>query len=452
VRSVAALVVGLLVWMPGMTARAAARVAEVRVQGVKRVDDDAVRVQITTAKGDVVDPATIDTDIKGIYSLGFFDRVWVTSEPSPAGEALTYHVRERPYVEKILFDGVKAVTPEDLEAVINIRPRTIFDPQKAADGLHEAEKYYASQGYADAKVRYSLEKFGDNEARVRYEVDEGKLIHIRAIRFEGVRAFKVSKLRKLMSTKKHWMFSFLTGSGVLNKDELSADVGKLSAFYYDKGYIHIRIDKPEITREKDGLVVTLKVDEGKQFHVGEVTFIGDVLMDKDDLAKISGIKTGDVFSASRLREAIFSMVEAYGNLGYAFAEVVPLTNIDAGNATVDIAFRFKSGAVVTVRRILIRGNTKTRDYVIRRELALQEGKQFSGSGLRRSRENIERLGFFSKVNLTTNRTKRDDQVDLLVEVEEGRTGTFSAGAGFSSADNFIFNARIQEQNLFGRGQ
>jgi len=444
--------VGLLMWIPVPSARAAGRVAEVRLDGVNRVDDDAVRVQITTAVGDPVDPQAIDTDIKGIYSLGFFDRVWVTSESSTDGEILTYHVRERPYVEEILFDGVEAVTPDDLEAVINVRRRTIFDPEKAAEGLQEAKKYYAAQGYADAKIDFTVEKYGDNQARVHYKVKEGELIHIREIRFEGVRAFKVSKLRKLMSTKKHWMFSFLTGAGVLNKDELTADVGKLSAFYYDKGYINIRIDKPEITREKDGLVVTIKVDEGSQFHVGEVTFIGDVLMDKADLARISATKSGDVFSASHLREAIFAMVEAYGNLGYAFAEVVPLTNIDAKHATVDIAFRFKSKTVVTVRRILIRGNTKTRDYVIRRELPLQEGKQFTGSGLRQARENIERLGFFSKVNLTTNRTDKDDQVDLLVDVEEGRTGTFSAGAGFSSADNFILNARIQERNLFGRGQ
>ncbi len=445
----AVLATGLLAWVPLAHAGV---VADVEIVGVSRVDEGAVRIQITTAVGDTIDPETIDSDVKGIYSLGLFDRVWVVAEERPTGMLLTYHVKERPYIEEISFVGVKNVTDEDLEAVINLRPRTIYDPQKAWEGLREARKYYAAQGYADADLDFELEIYGDNQVKVVYTANEGELVRVQDIRFEGVEAFSERKLRRILGTKKEWFFSFLTGAGLLNDDELTADVEKLGAFYYDQGYINVRIDEPDVERGEDGLIVTFKVDEGPQYRVGEMTFIGDLFIEEEKLLAVSSLQPGDVFSASELREAIFLMVESYGNLGYAFAEVVPLTEVVSDEPVIDVAFRFKSGPIVTVRRVIIRGNTKTRDYVVRRELQVGEGERFTGSGLRRSRENIERLGFFSKVELTTNRTDRDDEVDLLVEVEEGRTGTFSAGAGFSSSDSFIFNARIQEQNLFGRGQ
>ncbi|RMF25099.1 MAG: outer membrane protein assembly factor BamA, partial [Deltaproteobacteria bacterium] len=443
--------VALLAILAGRAA-ASPLVREVQIDGNQRVEEAAIRSHVHLEPGGPLDRERVDRDIKEIYELGFFDHVWVTSEPVAGGVRVTYHVAERPYVTDLEFDGVKHVEREDLEAVVNIVPGSIFDPRKAWEGLEAARKFYGGEGYPDAKIEYELKRREGNTAVVHYHVEEGRLIRIREIRLEGVKAFKKRTLRKLMTTRKAWLFSFLTGAGILNEDELSTDVDRLTAYYYDHGYIHARIDEPKIERRRDGLVVTIKIDEGPLFHVGSIGFEGDVLIEESELRRLVGFRSGDVFRASALRDAIFAVTEAYGDRGYAFAEAVPDTRVVDARKEVDVVFQLHSGPVVTIRRIDIRGNTKTRDYVIRRELELSEGEKFSGSGLRRSKRNVRRLGFFDEVELTTERTDREDQVDLVVKVTEGRTGSFAAGAGFSSADNLLFNARIAEQNLFGRGQ
>ena len=433
-------------------AYAAEWVASVELEGNKRVESDAIRVHVTAVPGKPLERAVVDHDIKDIYSMGFFDNVWATLRRTPSGIQLVYHVAERPYVEEIRFNGVKKVKAQDLEAVINVTPRTIFDPQRAFQGLEQARKHYSSQGYPDAKIGFEMEVGPNNAGTLRYTVDEGKLIRIQHIRFEGVKAFKPRKLRKLMTTRQAWIMSWLTGAGLLNEDELNTDVERLTAFYYDNGYLHVRVDEPKIERTEDGIDVTLKIDEGPQFRVADIKFTGEVLLPEQELRDTLKFKTGDVFRTSLLRDSIFELTQAYGDLGHAFAEVEPDTDIVSKDNLVNLAFRFKAGPVVNIRRIDIRGNSKTRDNVIRRELALSEGQRFSGTGLQKSKRNIRALGFFDNVELTTNRTDKEDQVDLAVEVKEGRTGSFSAGAGFSSADSFLFNARIAERNLFGRGQ
>jgi len=447
-----ALLVAVASLTVGSIAAAQGPVSAVLIRGNHRVEETSIRVHVSQPVGVPVDDAAVDRDIKEIYRMGFFDDVWATHETGEEGQVVVYNVAERPYITDIKFKGVKKVNEEDLEAVVNLTPRTIFDPQRAWVGIEEARKFYTSEGYPDVRITYELEAGAEDTAVLHYKVDEGKLVRVQDIRLEGVQAFSKRKLRRLMTTRQEWFMSFATGAGLLNEDELATDMERLTAFYYDNGYIHARVDEPQVTREEEGLVITVKVEEGPLFHVGEISFDGDVELPEDELRYLSGVATGDVFRASVLREAIFALSEAYGDLGYAFAEAVPDTRVSDAREEVDVVFTFRAGPIVKIRRIEIRGNTKTRDHVIRRELTLQEGQTFSGSGLRRSKVAVNRLGFFDEVELTTSRTSQPDEVDLLVQVKEGRTGSFSAGAGFSSADSLLFNTRVSEQNLFGRGQ
>ena len=449
---VAAAAFGFAFLFTAAPASAGGTVTDVRVEGNTRVDSSAIRVHIGHATGGVLDEERIDGDIKAIYKMGFFDDVWATRKRSAKGVAVVYHVKERPYVTAIKFEGVDKVTREDLEAVINVSSRTIFDPRQAWLGIQQARKLYTSEGYPDATIEYELLTGADNTAELLYTADEGPLVRVADIRFEGVRAFKTRALRKLMTTRRQWMLSWLTGAGLLNEDELATDVERLTAYYYDNGYIHVRVDEPFIERIDDGMVVVIRVEEGPLFNVGEISFAGDLLLPEQRLAAVTGLTRGEVFRASQLREAIFALAEAYGDFGHAFADIVPKTKVDTANAVVDIAFHFEGGPVVSVRRIEIRGNNKTRDHVVRREMRIQEGQRFSGSGLTRSKAAIQRTGYFETVELSTKRTGNEDEVDLLVELKEGRTGSFSAGAGYSSDDAVLFNARISERNLFGRGQ
>lgn len=435
-----------------LVAEAGRSVAKVRLEGNSRVEAAAIRVHIGQPTGAPLDEDRIDRDIKAIYGMGFFDDVWVSTKPSPQGPVLVYHVKERPYVTGIEFEGIDKVIREDVEAVINVRERNILDPRQAWLGIQQARKLYTSEGYPDASIEYELRPGEDNTAEIVYSIEEGPLVRVADIRLEGVRVFKQRALRKLMTTRSEWMLSWLTGAGLLNEDELATDVERLTAYYYDNGYIHVRVDEPFIERVDDGMVVTIRIEEGPLFKIGEITFAGQLLLPEDRLLAISRLTAGGVFRASELREAIFALTEAYGDLGHAFADVVPGTRVRAEDEEVDIAFEFDGGPVVAVRRIEIRGNTKTRDHVVRRALRLQEGQRFSGSGLTRSKVRIQRSGHFETVELSTKRTGTEDEVDLLVEVKEGRTGSFSAGAGYSSDDEVLFNARIAERNLFGRGQ
>jgi outer membrane protein insertion porin family len=425
----------------------------IRIEGEKRVDEGAIRIHITHPAGVPVDRKATDLDVKAIYKMGFFDNVWVTTDPvAGGGVTLVYHVEERPYVAKVEFEGNDNVDKEDLEAVVGIRARTVFDPQKGWEGIREAKKLYAGEGYPDADIRYDLVKDVDGNVTVRYVIDEKNEVLVDDIEFQGVNAFSDFKLRRVMSTRKKWVLSWFTGAGVLKDEELRTDVERLTAFYYDSGYIQVRVDDISVRREDDDFILTVNIEEGEQYRIGNVRFEGEVLADQDVLATASGLKSGEIFKPSRLRDAIFSVTEAYGDLGRAFAEAVPETDVHPETQTVDVTFKMTAGPVVKVDRIEVRGNTKTRDYVIRREFRQQEGEQFSGKGLRQGTARVKRLGIFDEVKVESTRTSQEDQVDLVVNVKEGRTGTFSAGAGFSSEDSLLANARITERNLFGRGQ
>lgn len=427
-------------------------VRSVRVEGFRRVEESAIRIHIAHPVGVPLDDAAVDADVKAVYRMGFFENVWVTTPASAGGIDLVYNVAERPYVTKVEFTGNENVDKPDLEAVVGVRPRTVFDPQKAWEGVREAKKVYAGEGYPDAEIRYELVADGDGQAIVRYVIDEKSKVLVEDIRFIGVNAFSERKLRGVMTTRRKWILSWFTGAGILKDEELKTDVERLTAFYYDSGYIQVRVDDIEVLRKGDELHLTVRIEEGDQYRVGNVGFVGDVLEDQAKLAKASGLETGEIFKPSRLRESIFSVTEAYGDLGRAFAEAVPMTDVKPDTKTVDVAFKMTAGPVVSVDRIEVHGNTKTRDEVVRRELRLQEGEQFSGKGLRTGTSRVRRLGVFDEVKVESTRTDEPDKVNLVVDVKEGRTGTFSAGAGFSSQDSLLANARITERNLFGRGQ
>jgi outer membrane protein insertion porin family len=428
-------------------------IGKVDIVGNVRVEEDAIRVHLQSQPGAAFDQDTLDKDIRAIYAMGFFDQVTAETSGQGRGLVLTFHVHERPLVRAVTIDGTENVKKEEVEQALRIRPHTILDPERARDGIEAAKKLYSEKGYLDATISYATTPVGESEVDVTYTVTEGALIRIHQIEFEGNEAFSDSTLNGIMQTKEEWIFSFITSAGNLNKDVLKADVERLTAWYYDHGYVTVRIEEPKVERRDEGLVVAIKIKEGEQFKVGKVTVEGkDISGIPPDMEGKLATKPGETFEASTLRDDVQALTDRMSEDGYAFAKIDPDTAVDTDTKTVDVAFQVERGAPVTVERIEIAGNTKTRDYVARREMRLQEGELFSGTRLRKSREALQRLGFFSEVNVTTRKGSADDKMHVLVDVKEAQTGSFSAGAGFSSADSLLFNVRIQENNLFGRGQ
>jgi outer membrane protein insertion porin family len=433
---------------------AAPKVSQVVIEGNVRVEDDAIRVHLQTEPGDALDPALVDEDIRSVYAMGFFDQVEVDVTPEGANAAIvTFHVKERPLVRKVTIEGTDEVKEEEVAGALRVRPHTILDPRKLREGIDAAKALYSKEGYLDADIEANVTPIGENEVDVEYRIQEHDPIRIADIEFEGNEAFSDRKLRGLMQTKESWILSTFTGAGNLNRDVLQTDVERLTAYYYDHGFVTVRIDEPQIARRDDELVVTIRIDEGKQFDVGTVEVEGPNLPENiDDRVGELAMRSGEVFGAGAMRDDVQKLTEWLSEDGYAFAAVEPATNINADEQTVDIVYQVERGSPVVVDRIDITGNSKTRDNVVRREMRLQEQELFSGAQLRKSREALQRLGFFQEVNISTRKTAAPDRMEVVVNVSEAQTGAFSAGAGFSSSDNLLFNVNIRENNLFGRGQ
>ena len=443
----------LVLSAPAVGRPAAPSIVKVDITGNVRVEDDAIRVHLQSQPGTAFDQDVLDKDIRAIYAMGFFEQVTVETAPSGHGVVLTIHVRERPLVRAVSIEGAEEVKKEEVEQALRVRAHTILDPEKARDGIAAARKLYGEKGYLDAQITYTTTPVGENEVDVAYAVQEGDLVRIDDITFEGNEAFSGRTLRGIMQTQEKSLISFITGAGNLNKDVLKADTERITAWYYDHGYVTVRVDEPKVERRDGALAVVIHIDEGAQFTVGKVAVDGkDVPPTPDEVMAKLATQPGEIFEASTLREDVQFLSDRMSEDGFAFAKVDPDTAVNTEAKTVEVVFRVDRGAPVTVERIEVAGNTKTRDYVVRREMRLQEGQLFSGTSLRKSREALQRLGFFQDVNVTTRKGSADDKMHVLVDVKEAQTGSFSAGAGFSSADSLLFNVRIQENNLFGRGQ
>lgn len=429
------------------------RLDRVAITGNQRVEEEAIRVRLRAQPGMTLNDETVDADIRALYRMGFFESVEADVSRENGLWVLTYRVTERPFVSEVKIEGEKKIGRDELDAVLKIRPNTIFDPEKARRGVEEAKSLYEKKGYLDAKIDVRLEPAQEpGKSVVTFAVTEGEPVRIEKMIFEGNRAFDGGALKKVMTTKEQWFLSSITGRGTLDREVLKTDTERLTAFYYENGYIDVRIDEPVIERKEEGLNVTFKIDEGAIYQFGPVDLAGDLLVDIDTLRAKLAAENGETFRASKLRDDINRLTEAYGDRGFAFVNVTPETAVDPQARRVTVVYRISQGPEVQVDRIEITGNTKTRDKVIRRELEVQEQQRFSGSRLRRSQEKLRRLGFFEDVNITTRKADSPDRLDLLVDVKEGSTGSFAAGAGISSGESFLFNLRLAENNFLGRGQ
>ena len=422
---------------------------DVKISGNLRVEDDGIRLHLKSRPGELFNSGIVEQDVKAIFRMGFFDDV--QAELSPDG-VLTYAVKEKPYVRELKVQGASQVSREKIEAALGVSPRTILDRAKVAEGVEKVRKLYTDQGYVNALVDFAVNVESNNQAVVALDIVEGGRLLIKRIAFEGNNAFSVSELKDQIQTKEEWVFSFITNRGVLDRDLLTNDVAMLSQYYNDNGYVEHKIDDPVILRARDGLEVVFRIHEGPQYRVGKVEIGGDLIQDGRQMLKSVKLTTGQIFRGSRLREDITTLSEMYTNKGFAFVQVDPVTNIDRAQKNVNVALVIAKGPPVYFNRVLVAGNTKTRDKVVRRELLASEQELFSSTKITQSRNALQRTGYFEDVQLTTKKTAQPDTVDVLVDVKEGPTGTFQVGGGYSSGDGFLFNANISEKNLLGRGQ
>jgi outer membrane protein insertion porin family len=440
---------------PGTVEYEGRTIGTIKFRGNKKAEDDAIRVAIKSQPGEKLGSEQLRDDIRAVWRLGFFEDVQVEATESAGGKVdLTFVLREKPVIRKIYVSGAREVGMDKINEVLDIKRDTIIDPAKVKRNVEKIKDLYVEKGYYLAEVSSDIQRKDENSVDVYFNVDEHAKVEVRQIRFLGNEHVKSDELRGAMGTQEGGWLSFLTSSGTYREDAFDRDLLLITAFYYDRGYINVKLGKPEIelSGDKQFLYITIPIEEGEQYKIGKIDFKGDLLLPRDEYFRRMSVHAGEQFNRSKLGQDIQKLNDLYKDAGYAYVNIMPQTAIDAVARTVDVIFDVQKGNQVYFGRINIRGNTKTRDKVIRRELRVYEGELYNQTRLDRSKRLVQALGFFEKVELSTKTSEHDpNKIDVNIEVTERATGTFQIGAGFSSVENFIGQAQISQNNLFGRG-
>lgn len=431
------------------------RVVEVDVEGNSILDKEVVILKVKSQVNQPYDPKTVNEDVKKLFDMGYFDDVQVRLDAAPGGKRLTFVVKEKPRIQAIGVTGNGDVKKDDILEAMSTKSGGVLNLKVLADDLGKIRELYSKKGYYKTEVTYELEQTDPRIARLNIVIKEPKKLYIKEVKVEGAKQISASDISGELATSTRHFWSWVTGSGVLKEEMLERDAAAVEAYYANRGFVDAKVGQPEVIYGDDGITVIFRVEEGDRYKVGAVSFAGDLLydqpklMDRIKLDELAG--SGEYFNRSVVRDDLNALAELYADDGYAFAEADVDMQKHVDSKTIDVGYNIKKGRKVYVRRVTIEGNEKTRDNVIRREVKLADGDQFSGSKLRRSNERLDKLEYFEKLDIETVPTDNPAEVDIKVKVKDKNTGSISLGAGYSTSDSVFFGGSIEEKNLFGKG-
>ena len=430
-------------------------VNKIQIVGNQRVEEDAIRIHITQQVGQPLDPNAQSADIKSIYSLGFFSDVSAHVVQQGGQNVLIYSVKERPQITDVKLYGMKAIRSNDdkIVAAMKVHPGVILDPIAVKESINNITKVYADAGYTDAKISFKPIPQPDNTAFGEFDVVEGPKVQITKIEFVGNHAFSASTLQANMGTRTYSkLLSWVTGWGAMDEKKLQEDIDRLTAFYYDNGYLNVQIAPPQVVRSGEKITIVITIDEGTPYRVGRLNIEGNLKFPRRELRKLLTMKSGQLFRGSALQRQVLALSDFYSNRGYAYVNVDPHTQLVHANKRVNVVFVINPGHEVLINRVNISGNTKTSDKVIRREVQVQEQEPYSAELIRDSQTRLQRLGFFSDTRITTEPATQPDKINLDVNVTEANTASFQVAGGFDSYQSLFGNFTLGNTNLFGGGE
>ena len=431
------------------------RIASIDVRGNEILDDDVVLMRLKVQPGDPYDPKVVNTELKNLYDLGYFDDIEIALEDSAEGKRLIINVKEKPLIQAISVEGAKELDADDLLAAIATKTGAVLNPRVLADDMGKIRELYRKDGFYNAKVDYKLDQADAKRARLNIVVDEGNKLYVTDIIIQGAKQLEPSELKSQLALSERGMFSWVTGSGILREEILDRDAAALEAYYGNRGFLNAKVGQPEVQYSDKGITVIFQVEEGTRYKVASVNFSGDMIAAPADLNTVVALddlaKSKEFFDRSVMRSDLQKLTEHYSNFGYAFAEADVKMARNEEDSSLDITYVMSKGTMVSINRVLIEGNSKTRDNVIRREMRLADGDLFNGSQLRRSNTRLNKLDFFETVEITPEPTGSPNALNLRVKVKEKPTGQFSAGVGYSSYSQVFFSGQVLERNLFGMG-
>lgn len=447
----------VLLFTPALFAQQRVESIEIRHVGPAAASDELIRANIRVKVGDTYIRTGVDDDVRTLYATGLFRNIRVLEERTADGIKLVYEVQGKPVLTDISFEGNKKYKNKKLLKKVTSKIGEPLDDRKLFTDSQEIQKMYEKAGHrkTTVKARTQIDEQA-GRGKVVFEIQETPKTKIERVDFIGADAFTQKKLRKVIKTRKHWMFSWLTGSGVLKEDQFEEDKEKLAEFYRNEGYIDFEIKDVQFEYpDPEHMIIRFLISEGQQYKVGSVQFKGneefptEQIMKGDKSSKGIEMDSGSTFSPKSLDADIQNIRDFYGSRGYIDAGVNAVTIPNTERGTVDMVYEIEGEdqGISRIEKIEIKGNTKTKDKVIRRELAVAPGEVFDMVRVRRSKSRLEQMRYFDKVETEIEPTGVPNAKNLIIDVEEGPTGNFEFGAGFSSVDNLVGLIGYREGNF-----
>jgi outer membrane protein insertion porin family len=436
-------------------------IATIEIVGNRRVARDDVLTYLREKPGHLFKVDNLTSDVHALWDSGFFEDIQVDLTTNDRGVVLRFIVRERPNVKDVEYTGNDEIDNDKLNEAVEVKPNTILSVPAVRRSVQKIKDAYAEKGYFLADVQYDVVVQRENEVVVKFKITEHEPVTVRRITFIGNSHVSDDELRDQMQTGNGGFFSFGSG-GAYRQDLFERDVLMLSALYYDRGYLSVQIGTPRVmlTQDREGIDISIIIHEGPRYKIRQLRIYErdnegrevEPLGGRRALRQMIHAQSGDYFSRAEVIKDLQGVRTLYRDAGFANVEAEPETELDPVHEQVDIIVPIRRGPPVHIERIEIKGNTKTRDKVIRREMEIQEGQLFSETALENSKRRVTALGYFERVDVATEQGSAPDKVVIYFEVGEKATGTFQVGAGFSSIESFIATAQIQQANLFGNGQ
>ena len=376
-------------------------VEKIVVKGNKKIETDAIVSKLVSKEGKPYTSENVRQDLQELFNTGFFYDVSVDkSDTAPV--TLTYTVVEKPSVAEIEYKGNEELTDDELKETTSIKTYEFLNITKIREAIEKMEKAYEDKGYFLARVSYKLLAVENqpDSVKIQFNIVENDKVKVKRISFMGNQKLSSQKLKSAMQTKEGSLFSFVSGAGAYKQETFDRDIQLLNYLYFNEGFVKVKIDRPQVyvTPDKKSIYISIRIEEGERYNVGNVDFAGDLLFSREELFQSTHIQEQKVFKYSVLQEDLSNLRAKYGDLGYAYANIIPRTVTRDADKEVDITFEIDKGNKVYIGKINVVGNTKTRDKVVRRELHIVEGELYNETRKRESLENVKRLGYFEEVN------------------------------------------------------
>ena len=436
---------------PDARARAPPIVRSIDVQytGPATISHSRILAQMRTKVGLPYSDTVAEEDIRAIYNTGQVQNVRIFGQPEGDGVKVIVAVQTRTMLNEIQIDGATRISPKKLRKNLGVKLNTPLREEDLEKGRQKIAETYQAHGFNDVEVTFRVEAIDAirGTSRVVYTVNEGIKGSVSTVRFEGNTHFSQGVLRKQMKTRQKTLFSFVDKSGRLDETQLQDDLQKIREFYQNHGYIDVAVRDVTKQRTSSGaLQIVIAIDEGPQYHVGKLTFVGYKATTEQKLRAVVKMKEGSVYSAKAIKDDAKALADAYGSGGYVDLTIVPETS-QAHDRLIDITYKIDEGQRSYVERISISGNTRTKDKVIRREVLIAPGDIFNTVRVETSKKRLENLGYFSKVDTFPVDTEVEGRKYLDIQVEEKRTGSLNFGAGFSTVDSLIGFIELTQGNF-----